>query len=114
MVELEGICPLQSSVSLFFFFNATATTEIYTLSLPDALPIYDVDRVRVALKTATHDISRRICRLILTHKIPAKAQMHMQRLIVGKMIEQMLAHGARTFTNGAVDLRSTLGKSPLR
>src|SRR5438552_14143244 len=25
--------------SLFFFFNATATTEIYTLSLHDALPI---------------------------------------------------------------------------
>src|SRR2546422_7535811 len=26
-------------VSLFFFFNDTATTEIYTLSLHDALPI---------------------------------------------------------------------------
>src|SRR5689334_23422404 len=26
--------------SFFFFFNATATTEIYTLSLHDALPIY--------------------------------------------------------------------------
>src|SRR2546429_8254026 len=26
----------------FFFFNDTATTEIYTLSLHDALPIYDV------------------------------------------------------------------------
>src|SRR5258708_12812373 len=25
---------------VFFFFNDTATTEIYTLSLPDALPIY--------------------------------------------------------------------------
>src|SRR5438874_9041220 len=25
---------------LFFFFNATATTEIYTLSLHDALPIF--------------------------------------------------------------------------
>src|SRR5438067_10776798 len=25
--------------TLFFFFNATATTEIYTLSLHDALPI---------------------------------------------------------------------------
>src|SRR5206468_10139126 len=25
----------------FFFFNATATTEIYTLSLHDALPIFD-------------------------------------------------------------------------
>ena len=26
---------------LIFFFNDTATTEIYTLSLHDALPIYD-------------------------------------------------------------------------
>src|SRR3712207_8571211 len=26
---------------VFFFFNDTATTEIYTLSLHDALPIYD-------------------------------------------------------------------------
>src|SRR6266481_6589810 len=28
-----------SSIRLFFFFNDTATTEIYTLSLHDALPI---------------------------------------------------------------------------
>src|SRR5256885_16951155 len=28
-----------STVSFFFFFNDTATTEIYTLSLHDALPI---------------------------------------------------------------------------
>src|SRR3712207_7155304 len=28
----------------FFFFNDTATTEIYTLSLHDALPIYDHER----------------------------------------------------------------------
>src|SRR5690606_41714026 len=27
-------------VRSFFFFNSTATTEIYTLSLHDALPIY--------------------------------------------------------------------------
>src|SRR2546429_1435264 len=27
---------------MFFFFNDTATTEIYTLSLHDALPIYSV------------------------------------------------------------------------
>src|SRR2546429_7330272 len=27
------------TISLFFFFNDTATTEIYTLSLHDALPI---------------------------------------------------------------------------
>src|SRR5690348_17375325 len=28
------------SLSLYFFFNDTATTEIYTLSLHDALPIW--------------------------------------------------------------------------
>src|SRR2546428_8553554 len=28
--------------SLFFFFNDTATTEIYTLSLHDALPIWSL------------------------------------------------------------------------
>src|ERR1022692_4261890 len=28
-------------VTYLFFFNDTATTEIYTLSLHDALPIYD-------------------------------------------------------------------------
>src|SRR6266496_6788309 len=33
-------CTLPSPSSLFFFFNDTATTEIYTLSLHDALPIY--------------------------------------------------------------------------
>src|SRR5215213_11599874 len=31
---------------LFFFFNDTATTEIYTLSLHDALPIAGLDRLR--------------------------------------------------------------------
>ena len=29
--------------ALFFFFNDAATTEIYTLSLHDALPISSVD-----------------------------------------------------------------------
>src|SRR5580704_11029602 len=32
----------------FFFFNDTATTEIYTLSLHDALPIFASDRRRPA------------------------------------------------------------------
>src|SRR3712207_7794111 len=31
------------NVFFFFFFNDTATTEIYTLSLHDALPIYTSD-----------------------------------------------------------------------
>src|SRR2546430_13347942 len=36
-------------LSTFFFFNDTATTEIYTLSLHDALPIYAC--CEVALKS---------------------------------------------------------------
>src|SRR5258708_13150194 len=32
-------------IFFFFFFNDTATTEIYTLSLHDALPIYQRDAV---------------------------------------------------------------------
>src|SRR5438132_8126309 len=32
----------------FFFFNASAPTEIYTLSLHDALPIFDRRATRIA------------------------------------------------------------------
>src|SRR5947207_6097545 len=32
---------MHMSFQLFFFFNDTATTEIYTLSLHDALPIFE-------------------------------------------------------------------------
>src|SRR5438034_3750076 len=39
-------------ISLFFFFNDTATTEIYTLSLHDALPISQPHRLRVPVRCA--------------------------------------------------------------
>src|SRR2546430_4939788 len=38
-------------MSTFFFFNDTATTEIYTLSLHDALPI---SGVKIAARTKWH------------------------------------------------------------
>src|SRR3989442_9566167 len=44
-------------MSLFFFFNDTATTEIYTLSLHDALPI-----LRVAVKAGVPSTAGRGCR----------------------------------------------------
>src|SRR5258707_4029899 len=37
---------------VFFFFNDTATTEIYTLSLHDALPIYRTARRRAGAARA--------------------------------------------------------------
>src|SRR2546427_6986618 len=47
---------------LFFFFNDTATTEIYTLSLHDALPICSSRRMRwraSAVRSASRAMSRR-------------------------------------------------------
>src|SRR6202022_1182859 len=40
MIRPTRATPLITRVRFFFFFNDTATTEIYTLSLHDALPIF--------------------------------------------------------------------------
>src|SRR5260221_11457310 len=45
--------------STFFFFNDTATTEIYTLSLHDALPISEVQRGDDVGRTAAFGHPRR-------------------------------------------------------
>src|SRR2546430_8621990 len=47
------------SLSFFFFFNDTATTEIYTLSLHDALPIYCGSRRAIRPNQWTDARSRR-------------------------------------------------------
>src|SRR2546430_8397290 len=44
MCECYGLIVRLSTTSFFFFFNDTATTEIYTLSLHDALPILNTPR----------------------------------------------------------------------
>src|SRR5256885_12649095 len=53
MASLFNLCAnfLLSPISFFFFFNDTATTEIYTLSLHDALPISGAGHLH-------HDIAR--------------------------------------------------------
>src|SRR6266513_6463526 len=44
-------------IILFFFFNDTATTEIYTLSLHDALPIFAGQKLeRLAAVGRFHDL----------------------------------------------------------
>src|SRR2546430_12043124 len=45
--------PLPRLFSFFFFFNDTATTEIYTLSLHDALPILGKLYLELALERET-------------------------------------------------------------
>src|SRR5258708_38568381 len=44
----------------FFFFNDTATTEIYTLSLHDALPIYQLGELGESFNRMTGSISQLI------------------------------------------------------
>src|SRR5471030_2459180 len=66
------VCPL-SRCFCFFFFNDTATTEIYTLSLHDALPILDdrgdagVEHRRVRLRGARVIQDRKSTRLNSSH-----------------------------------------------
>src|SRR2546426_2313976 len=49
----------RTSILLFFFFNDTATTEIYTLSLHDALPICRPARARARTPDRRHRRARR-------------------------------------------------------
>src|SRR2546430_8245642 len=59
MTESNPLSWSQSSHVFIFFFNDTATTEIYTLSLHDALPIFDGDRLPCA---AIHTDGVAVCR----------------------------------------------------
>src|SRR5258705_5642498 len=64
-----------SSFSSFFFFNDTATTEIYTLSLHDALPISTIqtavpDQLRgrvMSVYTTVFSADRKSTRLNSSH-----------------------------------------------
>src|SRR3712207_9070573 len=50
-----------------FFFNDTATTEIYTLSLHDALPIFNIHA------SASWDGDARCLCAILSNRVPGRA-----------------------------------------
>src|SRR5260370_4980366 len=91
---------------LFFFFNDTATTEIYTLSLHDALPIYaEPDReifrpVRhqqadhLALAQALRQRPARI--VVRSEEHTSELQSHLNlvcRLLLEKKNEQHVASG---------------------
>src|SRR5437870_13862482 len=53
---IQPVC--LSCYSLLFFFNDTATTEIYTLSLHDALPIYPERHGERRIKSGARPDSR--------------------------------------------------------
>src|SRR3989454_9033062 len=69
-----------ASIIFFFFFNDTATTEIYTLSLHDALPIsllskaWGITLPLILLVLDVHPLRRLRCggglRTVLAEKVP--------------------------------------------
>src|SRR5476649_13009 len=98
--------PLELCVLLFFFFfNDTATTEIYTLSLHDALPIYRAESAKpfereawadgtVPARSEEHTSelqshSDLVCRLLLEKK--KRRRHHHRRAGVGLHLEDRIA-----------------------
>src|SRR2546430_16231826 len=76
------------TITIFFFFNDTATTEIYTLSLHDALPIL-------------------VMRGINDDEIKDFARLTMDREWHVRFIELMPVGGMRELTWEHVDRKST-------
>src|SRR5256885_10539071 len=62
----------------FFFFNDTATTEIYTLSLHDALPICSTDGSAIASTTARS--SSAVCSVSAAAGVTRRSEEHTSEL----------------------------------
>src|SRR2546430_11660243 len=57
--EISCVYTFSATTFSFFFFNDTATTEIYTLSLHDALPISGEIELSVAVGIRTGELEER-------------------------------------------------------
>src|SRR5437016_13492034 len=106
----SAILVCSSHLSFLFFFNDTATTEIYTLSLHDALPIlpwrwlpryiFTASQIRCSLTSARSEehtselqsLTNLVCRLLLEKKNTTTV---MERSIDNKY-NDALKHGAYT------------------
>src|SRR6266536_3144319 len=92
----------------FFFFNDTATTEIYTLSLHDALPICAAARARARQpdpdeprhrprrsEEHTSELQSRVdlvCRLLLEKKNKQDDRLHKRIVPQADRLDQEFAH----------------------
>src|SRR5256886_7795660 len=79
----------------FFFFNDTATTEIYTLSLHDALPIYD---------RGDRDRDQALHRAMITLKSPREIE---TMAAAGRIVAETLALVRRHIDRKSTRLNSS-------
>src|SRR5256885_15627461 len=125
-VFLNAYVMTQAAVSfIFFFFNDTATTEIYTLSLHDALPISDSETrgrrtparaLRAARRSPRRVAWRKSIPLNLPHA--ASAARHRQQELLFVVVAPMDRHaGSRArfpgSENSLVRPGRQAGDSPL-
>src|SRR3954462_10466676 len=79
-----------SFVVFFFFFNDTATTEIYTLSLHDALPILNSSHTRLSCDWSSDNL---VCRIIRSEEHTSELRSHdnlVCRLLLEKKKNQVV------------------------
>src|SRR3989442_10109223 len=96
------------TMSIFFFFNDTATTEIYTLSLHDALPIWMSSRgapdVRAPWRSVIFHEKDRLLRRSEEHTSELQSRPHLVcRLLLEKKKKRddreviLVTHDSRVF-----------------
>src|SRR3712207_8891427 len=85
---------------LMFFFNDTATTEIYTLSLHDALPIYGQARAPRGLRAAGRP--PRVPRHAPRSEEHTSELQSRQYLVCRLLLEKKIRHPVKTVQSGAV------------
>src|SRR2546430_74445 len=99
---------LQTLNFIFFFFNDTATTEIYTLSLHDALPISareELERFHRRVGTTT---------IYVTHDQVEAMAMGDRVLVLNKGVVHQLATPTEVYDNPADTFVATfLGSPPM-
>src|SRR5256885_6452920 len=100
-------------MGFFFFFNDTATTEIYTLSLHDALPIYLEPKVgRVArLSVPPPDWRDMACRVALDRK---STRLNSSHLVISYAVFCLKKKTKRHPVSGAAPPRTPRRRSPAR
>src|SRR3712207_9465826 len=67
-------CSDLTVLRIVFFFNDTATTEIYTLSLHDALPIFYLAGTSVCTMLIVSALRRRVTQLVAASQNEARTE----------------------------------------
>src|SRR5258706_11958774 len=106
---------------MFFFFNDTATTEIYTLSLHDALPIFRASKkcLGALLPTTSTRISPAVLSSAAAIEIRVRSEEHtselqsLTNLVCRLLLEKKKTHTWPTFLISTAHVLQAKRSTPL-